>query len=337
MNYYKLFAPPPPEEIPPATSASLGPKGDRRDGLDYLYSDDIRIKVNVALATGRPLLVSGPSGSGKSTLAHSIARFQKWRLYEFVTSSNTRARDLLYTFDTLRRLSDAEAGLIQGGTESRRELAKYIEPGVMWWALEPASAERRGLTKQYRPEIPAADPNKNPEAQHPDAVVLIDEIDKADPDVPNDLLVPFGSFEFYVPEVNYFVAPQKRRAAPPLPLIVITTNGERELPTAFLRRCLALELERAQPERLIEIAKLRFGSKPKNIPLYTQLAEMTREAQRPAGAAFARAPLPSTAEYLDAVRVCLRMKLKPNREDLNWRRVEAATLWKVREGSSLAA
>jgi MoxR-like ATPase len=151
MNYQKYFdtktvkaektVPSPkfaekPKSGKPSESVSVG--GDRRDGLVYVYNDKIELAVNVALATRRPMLLRGPSGSGKSSLARNIARRLGWWYYEQVITSRTQARDLQWSFDTLRRLSDAQANQLETVTNS------YIEPGVLWWAFDPVNAERRG-------------------------------------------------------------------------------------------------------------------------------------------------------------------------------------------------
>jgi MoxR-like ATPase len=338
MTYKKIFNPPPPDKVPPVSPDQLGLKGDRRDGLGYVYSDDIILKVNVALVTGRPLLVRGPSGAGKSSLAANVARFMGWRYYEFVVTSRTQARDLLYTFDTLRRLSDAELGRLRNdtgpeATEQLADLARYIEPGDLWWALDQESAQRRGVPAGQPGGEPSRDPNRNPDARTEQAVVLIDEIDKADPDVPNDLLVPIGSLEFRIPEIGADIRPRERQPQPPPPLVVITTNNERELPNAFMRRCLILDLQRARPAMLKDIARQRFGTSAAKELLFGALADLMDD--RPPGREFSQAPLPSTAEFIDALQACLDLNVTPDRENPIWPQIEAATLWKPREGGAL--
>lgn len=288
---------------------------DQRDGLVYIMSPDVELAVRVALATGRPLLVRGDPGSGKSSLAAYVARQRCWRYYEHVVTSRTHARDLLWTFDAVRRLADAE------GARSGAVLDNfaYIEPGILWWAFSRKSARRRGAPDgSLAPRRSVVEPNQEVnKGRSPDhAVVLIDEIDKADPDVPNGLLVPLAACEFLVTETNSLV-----RKEEPLEeldtkesrhLIVITTNEERELPQAFLRRCVVVKLEYpADPEQckkwLVAVAKEHLmtyeaGYSKDDKVLVEGLAnelirmreEATRQARRP----------PSTAEYLDAVRAC---------------------------------
>lgn len=273
---------------------------DRRDGRVYVLSDDAALAVDVALATGRPLLLRGEPGSGKSSLAAYIARQRNWRYYEHVVTSRTQAQDLLWSFDSVRRLGDAQA--VGGILDDFR----YVEPGVLWWAFGRHSAQRRGAsgyTKRRLAIEPFGDINLHRSPDH--AVVLIDEIDKADPDLPNSLLGPLGSNTFVVTDTNIKVIKQ-----PPTGqhLIVITTNEERELPQAFLRRCVVNWLAQPNEDRLVEIARQHvitydggeWCSEDEKIAraiarqVMAARGEATRAAIRPA----------STAEFLDALRAC---------------------------------
>ncbi len=120
----------------PTHAAPLGP--DRRDGETYVYHHpDIQLAVNVALITGRPLLIEGPSGCGKSTLAFNVALSLKRRYYEFVVTNRSEAQDLLWSIDNIRRLNDANV-------QSLQSMQAYIEPGVLWWAMDTSSAQQRG-------------------------------------------------------------------------------------------------------------------------------------------------------------------------------------------------
>src|SRR5437588_8313639 len=172
MEYTKLFNA---SDVPATSRERVAPKstfGDRRDGRIYIYDAETELAVNLALAADRPLLVRGPSGSGKSSLAQSVAFIKGWRYYEAVISSRSQAEDLLWRFDAVRRLSDALDAARDVSARSR-----YLEPGVLWWAFDRESA---------RQQTGAADPTPWPaSASNSRAVVLIDEIDKADPDVPN--------------------------------------------------------------------------------------------------------------------------------------------------------
>ena len=184
---------------------------DRRDGLVYDYDYDLHLAVEIALATGRPLLLRGDPGSGKSSLAAFVARNLNWRYYEHTVTADTRAQDLLCSYDLVRRLGDAQARAGQRDTAPLNDL-DYVEPGVLWWVFNPESAEQRGFIEASIAERPrlrppsskAKDPHEeiNLERRPDRAVVLIDELDKADPAVPNALLVPLGSNKFRVSDIG---------------------------------------------------------------------------------------------------------------------------------------
>jgi MoxR-like ATPase len=298
MAYKSLFNPPPPKPV-----SAAGP-GDRRDGGVYSYTPQITLAVDVALATGRPLLVRGPSGGGKSSLARNAARVLKWRYYEQVVSSRTQAQDLLWEIDHLKRLQDAQIHQLRGG------IGSYIRPGVLWWAFDRASAQSQA--QQFHGDEKDHDPNLGDD--HYRAVVLLDEIDKADPDMPNNLLVPLGSLELQVLETEPVKTPDGKA-----PLVVITTNEERELPPAFLRRCVELKLEPPDRERLIGIGKLHFPKASKT--LLEALADLILSAP-PGGTAQP----PSIAEFLDTVRACDTLGVEPDSE--KWKPLVSVTVWK---------
>jgi len=216
--------------------------GDRHGGTLYVYTEQIRLAVDVALATGRPLLVRGATGSGKSSLARFEAAARGWRYYEQTITSRTQARDLLWEIDHLRRLQDAHS------KELGDDLTPYVRPGILWWAFNrPSAREQAGRCRTM-----CQDPNRGDD--HPRAVVLLDEIDKADPDVPNNLLVPLGSFVFQIEDTGATVEVDVSHQ----PLLIITTNDERDLPAAFLRRCIELRIATQSVEELLKIAKAHF-------------------------------------------------------------------------------
>ena len=300
--------------------------GDRRDGRVYLYNPEVRTAIGVAQAIGRPLLLRGPAGSGKSSLAPFVARQLRRRFYWTTITARTEARDLMWQFDALKRLNDAQ---IQAPEERRRvsQLQSYIEPGVLWWAFSPATARRRGLPKDQTLRVPlAVDPGIGPRTNG--VVVLIDEIDKADPDLPNNLLECLGSLQFRVQETGDVI-----RAKEP-PLVIVTTNDERELPAAFLRRCAILRLPDHSTDDLVEIATLHFHDlEASAFPtpadrtiLYTNIATRLKALQEEARALDHR--LPSTAEYLDAVRACLKRGVRPD-DTGEWPHLERLTLNKI--------
>ena len=315
MNYNKQFnvAATPRTNLPPQKQNDVRAPGDQDDGTVYIYTDELELAVNVALATGRPLLLRGPSGAGKSTLAKNVAYIQGWRYYRTVISSRTQAQDLLWRFDNVLRLSEALDARTTVGPD-----AAYIEPGVLWWAFDRESAKRRGTDHPDVPELPDPTP-WSPDAAR--AVVLIDEIDKADPDVPNNLLVPLGSYTFHIPELRTTVKAVER------PLVVITTNDERELPNAFIRRCVVTTLQRPSPKKLFEIAVRHYG--PDLYSLYEPVAAILEQVA--AAKERRHQPAPSTAEYLDAIAACIELGIVPG-TSREWETVVMALFNKPRAG-----
>ena len=164
----------------------------------YIASRDLEVAVNAAVALQRPLLVKGEPGTGKTVLAHEIAASLGYPLIEWHVKSTTKAQQGLYEYDAVSRLRDSQLG-----DPKVADIANYIVRGKLWDAFD---------------------------ADHPQ-VVLIDEIDKADIEFPNDLLLELDRMQFFVYETRQTVAAKHR------PIIIITSNNEKELPDAFLRRC----------------------------------------------------------------------------------------------------
>jgi MoxR-like ATPase len=279
----------------------------------YVYKAKTILAVNVALATRRPLLVSGEPGSGKSTLAKSVARVLDYWYYKQMITSRTQGSDLLWNFDALRRLSDANTP-----GKPLFEEHYYIDPGTLWWAFDPNSAEDRGIVDcPLEPKYRAVNPGTPPAAKDSrNAIVLIDEIDKADPDVPNDLLEPFDLRAFTVRETNHRVEAQRDL------LLILTTNGERELPPAVLRRCVALTLDPPTEDWFQGIADRKFGASEDG--LHADVAKEVMRLRQAAKRAGRRES--STAEYLDALKVC--RDLKVNTKSKAWSDVARTVLWK---------
>ncbi len=281
----------------------------------YVYTPKVVLAINIALATQRPLLISGEPGSGKTTLARNVANVLGWWFFKETVTSRTRASDLLWTFDTLRRLNDAQS---PGGLQDRRH---YVEPGTLWWAFDPVSAPNRGNGTPLPTQSQAVNPGRLPRSAQPNAaaraVVLLDEIDKADPDVPNDLLEPFDVGEFTVKDT----AAQIRRTREGL-LLVLTTNGERELPPAFVRRCVTLALvDEPTEEWFLKIARRRYAA---DDAVMTDVAREVLQWRKTARAAGVRRP--GTAEFLDAYVACRELGI--DRDSDAWQQVARSVLWK---------
>jgi len=187
--------------------------------------------LRAAEACGRPLLVRGAPGVGKSQTARAAAAFGGRPFLSAVIDGRTEPHDLMWRFDAVRRLADAQ--VLQKEQTLPREL-HYVEPQALWWAYDWKGAKEQ-RTAHVEPCTPPS--GWNPEADR--AVLLIDEIDKADPDLPNALLEVLANKGFPVPYGDRQVTCGDATR----PLVVITTNEERELPNAFLRRCLVLTLE----------------------------------------------------------------------------------------------
>ena len=317
----------------PSTRRKAVAQPDSRSGDIYRMSSALHLAVEVAMTTGRPLLLRGEPGTGKSSLAPYIARCLGWRFYEQVVTSTSTATDLLWRFDAVKRLAAAQAG-------DKTAEEDFVSPGVLWWAFDRTSAlefAKRANGKEPNAEINVA-------RDHRRAVVLIDEIDKAHPDLPNGLLVALGSNQIAIPYLDKPVEIETDNA-PALDLpkgtdvspvqIVITTNEERELPTAFVRRCVTFSLAHPDSRQLVEIARAHFHRKDdpfstSDKELALAIAKRVEELRK--GVKFG-AHKPSTAEFLDAFRACRVRGVKPKDGDPLWRLIERISLIKPGIGS----
>jgi MoxR-like ATPase len=271
--------------------------GDATGAFTYVFTKELALAINVALATRRPLLLRGAPGSGKSSLARAVAGVAKRSFVSKVITSDTKHDDLLSTYDYVRRLQDA--------SKPNRELAEdfeYVEPQVLFWALAPKAAEGRGAAGRTLSRKPTPPGGRPPVTTTP-AVVLLDEIDKADPSLPNDLLVTLGEGRFTIRETGESVEVEADRD----PFIVITTNEERELSRAFVRRCVVAELPELAGDDLkqwlIAVGTAHFRSGfAHDKELVAQLASVVVDSARTTDP-------PSAAEFVDLVRACHELQI----------------------------
>ncbi len=186
---------------------------------DYVLSKELKDNVNVSIALGRPLIVKGEPGTGKTLLAHSIAKGLGKKFIVWNIKSTTKAQEGLYVYDTVQRLNDARFG-----DNDVSDIKRYIKLGKLGEAF--ASDEQ--------------------------VVLLIDEIDKADIEFPNDLLNELDEMSFYIPETKETIKAKTR------PIVIITSNSEKELPDPFLRRCIFHYIEFPTQELMEEIVHVHF-------------------------------------------------------------------------------
>ena len=235
----------------------------------YIAADDLAIAVNAAVTLERPLLVKGEPGTGKTELARQVAASLNMKIIEWNIKSTTRAQQGLYEYDAVSRLRDSQLG-----SERVHDVAHYIRKGKLWQAF---SSEKK-------------------------IVLLIDEIDKADIEFPNDLLQELDRMSFHVYETGTTVEAKNR------PVVIITSNNEKELPDAFLRRCFFHYISFPEPEILRKIIDVHH---PKLKPqvLETALSQFFEIRDTPG-----LKKKPSTSEVLDWLKLILAEDLKP--EDL---------------------
>ena len=233
----------------------------RFEGTDrYIATDDLKVAVNAAVALERPLLIKGEPGTGKTVLAYEIAKAFDAPLITWHVKSTTKAHSGLYEYDAVSRLRDSQLG------EARvHDVRNYLKKGKLWEAF----------TAPARP------------------VLLIDEIDKADIEFPNDLLQELDRMEFYVQETDETIRAEVR------PIVIITSNNEKELPDAFLRRCFFHFIRFPDPETLSAIVDVHFpGIKPR---LVSEALKTFYEIRDTPGLK----KKPSTSELLDWLKLLL--------------------------------
>jgi MoxR-like ATPase len=281
--------------------------GDAVGPLNYVFTTELGLAVNAAYVTKRPLLLRGAPGSGKSSFARAIAESQGFQLLVRVINSDTKLDDLLWRYDYVRRLQHA--------TEPGRKTLHdngYVEPQALWWALAPESGERRGVSKEkWGAAMLAFDLALSPVPPGRDTMLLLDEIDKADPTLPNDLLVALGEGKFTVRETGDEIVAERS------PLIIITTNDERELSRAFIRRCIVAELPQLRDDALYEwFLKIGTTHFPQKTELVTEVARfLVDKSPEP----------PSVAELVDLLRACDQLNIDTKHEHFGLMRNLVAT------------
>ena len=232
----------------------------------YVATDDLKIAVNAAITLERPLLIKGEPGTGKTVLAIEVAKALGTPLIEWHIKSTTKAQQGLYEYDAVSRLRDSQLG-----DERVKDIRNYIKKGKLW----------EGFTSEKRP------------------VLLIDEIDKADIEFPNDLLQELDRMEFFVYETNETVKAKQR------PIVMITSNNEKELPDAFLRRCFFHYIKFPDPETMRQIVEVHFpGLKGMLVSDALKIFYDVREVP-------GIKKKPSTSELLDWLKLLLNEDIGP--------------------------
>ena len=236
---------------------------------NYISTEDLTVAVNAAVTLERPLLIKGEPGTGKTELAKQVALGLDLDMLEWNIKSTTKAQQGLYEYDAVSRLRDSQLG-----DQRVNEISNYIRKGKLWESFES---------------------NKK-------VVLLIDEIDKADIEFPNDLLQELDKMSFYVYETGKTIAAKHR------PVVIITSNNEKELPDAFLRRCFFHYIKFPDQETLQKIVKVHYPTIKDDL-LSTALSQFF-EIREQTGLK----KKPSTSEVLDWLKLLLSEDLKP--EDL---------------------
>jgi MoxR-like ATPase len=232
----------------------------------YVTTDDLNMAVNAAVALERPLLVKGEPGTGKTLLAEEVARSLGKTLYQWHIKSTTKAKHGLYEYDAVSRLRDSQLG-----ADKVADIRNYIEKGPLWHAFEGEEQ----------------------------AMILIDEIDKADIEFPNDLLQELDRMEFYVHEIQETIKAKHR------PVIIITSNNEKELPDAFLRRCFFHYIRFPDTETMEQIVHVHFPDIKKKLlkealEVFYSLRDVNGIKKKP-----------STSELLDWIKLLVVEDISP--------------------------
>ena len=240
----------------------------RFTGTDaYVATNDLTVAVNAAIVLERPLLVKGEPGTGKTMLALEVARALGMPIIEWHIKSTTKAQQGLYEYDAVSRLRDSQLG-----DERVKDIGNYIKKGKLW----------EGFTSTERP------------------ILLIDEIDKADIEFPNDLLLELDRMEFYVYETQQVIKAEQR------PIVMITSNNEKELPDAFLRRCFFHYIRFPDRETMKQIVDVHFPDLQRNLlrealNVFYDIREVPGLKKKP-----------STSELLDWLKLLMVEDMSPD-------------------------
>lgn len=233
---------------------------------NYISTDDLNIAVNASISLEKPLLIKGEPGTGKTELARQISESLGLEIIEWNIKSTTKAQQGLYEYDAVSRLRDSQLG-----EKKIENIGNYIKKGKIWHSFE--SKER--------------------------AVLLIDEIDKADIEFPNDLLQELDRMEFFVYETNETIKAAKR------PVVIITSNNEKELPDAFLRRCFFHYIsfpDTSTMEKIVDVHYPKIKSKlvSESLKVFYELRDVPGIKKKP-----------STSELLDWLKLLMNEDIKP--------------------------
>ena len=233
---------------------------------NYIATEDLRIAVNAAITLERPLLIKGEPGTGKTVLAEEISKALNMPLITWHIKSTTKAQQGLYEYDAITRLRDSQLG-----DEKVKDVKNYIKQGKLWESFES---------------------NERP-------ILLIDEIDKADIEFPNDLLQELDRMEFFVYETNETNKAAKR------PVVIITSNNEKELPDAFLRRCFFHYIsfpDTSTMEKIVDVHYPKIKSKlvSESLKVFYELRDVPGIKKKP-----------STSELLDWLKLLMNEDIKP--------------------------
>ncbi|MDA0279906.1 MAG: MoxR family ATPase [Proteobacteria bacterium] len=227
---------------------------------EYVATNELQLAVNAAIALQKPLLIKGEPGTGKTMLAEQIAKSLNLPLIQWHIKSTTKAQQGLYEYDAVSRLRDSQLG-----DDKVHDIGNYIVPGKLWESFESGDQ----------------------------SILLIDEIDKADIEFPNDLLLELDKMEFFVYETKELIKAKTR------PIVIITSNNEKELPDAFLRRCFFHYIEFPDPQTMEKIVDVHYPNLKKD--LLSQAMDVFFDVRKIPGLK----KKPSTSELIDWLKLLM--------------------------------